>query len=357
MKKRREILAAMREDSRISSLEGQLQRVSSEAEAYRRFAERGSESTESSGSRNQIEQLQQLLQEEQKKSAQLRSELNLYKLETERERDSLEQVHRDELERLGERLARAQQLVAEARSASPKASSPNSSSGEATGGDGEPRSSSGQDGAEGKFEEARVHRAPEGPATVAAREREAAVEIELRLAQIAIKQLERSLERETRRADRATAEASEALARAEDLTREQQVKDSQLDAMRTDLQELLAHGNGAGAAPVTPRTPRRSASLTTLGIPALALGRESKAGDEGESKEDLTDSSALRECLGENQGSGDEGEGSGDFDDVIAEELESMRVSYERKLAKMRDELDAAKREIRSLNGELSARR
>jgi hypothetical protein len=326
MKKRREMLDAMREDARISTLEGKLQRVSSEAEAYRRFAER--ESLTASGSKNQaeqskteLEQLRLALEEERARSSALSAELSACKaLVSERATAEVRAARLEsELSSATAALraaeARAEALSLEALRAVP---APAPSEDSALSSSVAPRTYSSGRGLGA------------GVANSAA-ERVQSLENDLRLSQLALKAAERQLERERRSAERAGAEADEARALLAGVRREQQVKDLQLDTMRADLQEMLCGGGAVGLA-AAPPTPRASSSM----VPALQLRRGPKQ---------LADAAQREREEDKNE---DEDEAQ-DIGEVLAEEMASMKSSYDSKVSKLEDELQSARNELKEL--------
>ncbi|GBG30105.1 Hypothetical Protein FCC1311_063252 [Hondaea fermentalgiana] len=173
----------------------------------------------------------------------------------------------------------------------------------------------------------------------------------MRLEQLARKDLERRLERAARRAERAESEVKELREQLQNLQREQRVKDAQLDAVRGDLQDLLlSHpsydddrsrrvdqtharnillGGGPAADAASPSTPSTSAGARVGASGAASF----------ESKNE--DHAAL-------EGKVDDSEDEEDFQDVLAAEMESMRVSYEEKIAVLQQRLEDAQRELKS---------
>ena len=380
MKKRREMLDAMREDARISTLEGKLQRVSSEAEAYRRFAER--ESSTVSGSKNQaeqskaeLEQLRLALEEERARNSALSAELSACKASAASERMSAEaRAARLESElssataALRAAEARAEALSLEAlRAAAAAAPAPAPAPAPAAAA-AAPAPAPAPSEVQAQAKSAALSSSvaprayspaiPDGNGSAAAAcagaanrasaaQRVQSLENDLRLSQLALKAAERQLERERRRAERAGAETDEARALLAGVRREQQVKDLQLDTMRADLQEMLCGGGAVGLA-AAPPTPRASSST----VPALQLRRG------GESKQ-LADA-AQREQEEEDQDEDEDADEDEDDDaaqdigEVLAEEMASMKSSYETKLSKLEDELQSARNELKELS--LSAR-
>mmetsp|Transcript_41807 Transcript_41807/g.67121 ORF Transcript_41807/g.67121 Transcript_41807/m.67121 type:complete len:144 (-) Transcript_41807:138-569(-) len=138
---------------------------------------------------------------------------------------------------------------------------------------------------------------------------------DLKLARLSIKGIERKLERETRRADRAEAESQEIRDVLENLQREQQVKDSQLDAIRCNLQSVLSEPTAAQAVPVSSDT------------------HESKERHISEEEEEE------------------------DFGNVLASELASMRESYESKLEELQTRLSSVEKENKELMEEIKSLR
>jgi hypothetical protein len=171
------------------------------------------------------------------------------------------------------------------------------------------------------------------------------LENDLRLSQLALKAAERQLERERRRAERAGAEADEARALLAGVRREQQVKDLQLDTMRADLQEMLCGGGAVGLA-AAPPTPRASSST----VPALQLRR----GGESKQLADAAQREQEEEDQDEDEDADEDDEAAQDIGEVLAEEMASMKSSYETKLSKLEDELQSARNELKELS--LSAR-
>lgn len=289
MKKRRDLMQAIKEDSRISSLEGNLRRLTSEVEAYRRFSER---SQEQIGSKNHEEQLQQLLQDEQQKTEELRKELAKTREDSAARQEEDKHAQAAEISALQEEVARLQAELENSEAKTTEA-----------------------------LTSARIHG---GPATEANAARRKQMENDLRLVEIKCKDLERSRDREKRRADRAEEEVKSLREQLNDLHREQRVKDAQLDSMRTDLQDLLARDD-----------------------------RESKSQSGGTTAFDNGSMSARSTKFVDNECVGNDSECDEEFDSALAEEMESMRCSYESKLGALQEELEDKKHELKELRNEL----
>jgi len=313
MKKRREILAALKEDSRISSLEGELQRKTSEADAYRRFVERDSKAEE--GSKNQIEQLQQLLLEDQWKTGELLSDLNLVKLEAERNLSFERQQHQEEVDRLSEELSKAQSILLSKQDSIIETARGRPGNDEST-----------RERNEGKEEDV-------GPATRASIQQQRGLESKLRLAELELKKLQRQSERETRRAERAEALVEEFREQMDALKAEQGVKDSQLVALRADLQDIVTSSNYLPLH--SSSTPRAAPFGLREGKESSDFVLESKISLERSEVEDAHES----------------------FEDVMAEELAAMKHSYEERIECLQEQLDATKREVKELNEEIKSLR
>jgi len=250
-------------------------------EAYRRLTERETET--GTGSRNQIEQLQHLLQEEQERSKKLELDLEQTKKAADENTQALERTYQGEVEQLNKELADVRELLLK--------NAPTSES----------KSSEDSDNL--------------GPASRDRIENNQMVLNDLKLARLSIKGIERKLERETRRADRAEAESQEIRDVLENLQREQQVKDSQLDAIRCNLQSVLSEPTAAQAVPVSSDT------------------HESKERHISEEEEEE------------------------DFGNVLASELASMRESYESKLEELQTRLSSVEKENKELMEEIKSLR
>jgi len=248
-------------DMRICSLEENLQRLTQEVEAYRRFSSREHEA--GSGSKNQIEQLQQILKEEAVRNKYLEEKLDQQKLGGDNELKQLSKVYELKIQSLEDELAAAQNIINQP-----------------------------------EFIPEIVQKA----GTLHIIQMQKRAEDDLRLSNITIKQLEKSLERANRRAERAENENEDALKLLNSLEREQHIKDSQIEGLKGHLQEIFNRPT--------------------------------------EEKNDEKNN-----------------EGKEEFEDVLEMELESMRLSYEGKLSFLQETINSAHREIKQLKEEISSLR